>query len=448
MSDLINALLALGDSRPVHNEARSFYTGEQSEVFVSDVVRKVLGSKTNKFKINFSRVPVTARLNRLKISSVSVTDDAAASEVLSDSWVQNMLDQEAHDIHESALVEGETYAIVWPSAGDAGVDVFHNDTNSTRLFYSAENPRVKSYAIKTWVEESGNLRVNLYYADRIERYITKSNKPGAELKDDSFIWFVEDGQDGVLDNPYGVIPVFHFRTERQHGRPVHADAFGPQRLIDKLTVSHSAVIEISSFPQRYILEHPEKANGLPSDSDFAGDFTTDEDDSGTTVDRLASGPGQVWWLRGVQSVGQFEPANPATFTDPLMVYVNSMATATQTPLHSFNVGNMPSGEALRVAEAPLVQSVEDLQLTLGATWRELFTFVLMVEGNEGGTVSVTWTPAATYDDSAAWQVVSAKLAAGLPFRQAMLEAGYTDEQIDEFEAAGPVVPVEASAELA
>lgn len=445
MSDLINGLLGLGDAREERREAESFYRGDASEVFFSPVIKRALGTEASAFLINYARIPVTARLSRMKINSVT-TPSPGATARLDDVWADNLLDQEAHDLHEAALVAGETYAIVWPSADGESVDVFHNTADTTRVYYSTENPRVKSYAVKAWVEDSGHLRVNLYYADRLERWVSRSNKPDATPEDDDFVGYVGDGLESVIENPYGVVPVFHFRTQRPNGRPVHKDAFGPQRMCNKLVVAHASTVDIASFPQRYALENPTKAAGVSQASpDDWGNGADDDNtfykdtDSGGRIG-LESGAAALWRLAGVQSVGQFAVATPEVFTNPLEVYVRAAATATQTPIHSFNIGAMPSGEALRVAEAPLVKSVEDLELSFGATWRELFEFVLDILDIDE-RVTVTWAPAASYDDEDAWKVVAAKAAAGVPMKQALIEHGYTPEQVEEFMSQLPIQPV-------
>jgi len=51
-------------------------------------------------------------------------------------------------------------------------------------------------------------------------------------------------------------------------------------------------------------------------------------------------------------------------------------------------------------------------------------------GVEEPVVTVHWKPAETVDDAEGWQTVQAKIAAGVPRRQALIEAGYRAEQVD------------------
>jgi hypothetical protein len=93
-----------------------------------------------------------------------------------------------------------------------------------------------------------------------------------------------------------------------------------------------------------------------------------------------------------------------------------------------------------------VHKIEDRQLSYGDTWRELFTFALLVSGIAGADVTVRWTPAQTVNDLEGWNTVLAKITAGVPKDQAFLEAGYSDEQVAAwFGASGdrPSLPVTA-----
>jgi hypothetical protein len=47
-------------------------------------------------------------------------------------------------------------------------------------------------------------------------------------------------------------------------------------------------------------------------------------------------------------------------------------------------------------------------------------------------VTVHWKPAETIDDAEGWQTVQAKIAAGVPRRQALIEVGYRAEQVDSW----------------
>jgi len=149
---------------------------------------------------------------------------------------------------------------------------------------------------------------------------------------------------------------------------------------------------------------------------------------------LKNGPGELWYLKGVNSVGQFAPADPKTFTEPIKDFVRAMASITSTPLHYFEKsGNIPSGEALRTAEGPLMKKVEDRQVSFGSTWRDLFVFMLTVEGTPSD-VEVEWQNVETMDSLDAWEVAIKKTIVGVNLKQVLVEMGYDSEIADKIVA--------------
>src|SRR5262252_10757896 len=92
-------------------------------------------------------------------------------------------------------------------------------------------------------------------------------------------------------------------------------------------------------------------------------------------------PGHIWFLKNIKTVGQFAAADASTFVTPFGTYVRAMSQLTDTPLHYFDViGNVPSGEALRVAEVPIVKRTEDIQALFSATWSDLYESALKIAG--------------------------------------------------------------------
>lgn len=420
MSFLTEGMSALNNALPDYEEAEIFYEGNADEKFTSVALQKALGGPSSSFNHNYARIVVESRLNRMEISSIT-TEDGSADNIISDIWNHNQLDQEIQDALEAALVYGDSYLIGWE--GEDGFDVFYNDPMSTRIIYEVENPRKKKFAIKRWMDGE-RLRVNIYTPEAIEKYISKG-APTSNMRDGDFEQFLDD-EDGVwpTPNPTGEIPVFHLRTARQYGEPEHRQAYGPQNSINKLLTTQISSIDFVTAPQRYFLQDPAATDGVNPQNDFAGVHDSDDD----PVSNLKAGPGGVWNLSGIKSVGQFDAPSPDIFISPFKTYVEAMSTLTSTPMHAFNVGALPSGESLRAAEAPLNKRVASLELLFGGAIADLHEFALSFYG-VNAKVLVSWAPAATYDDSDIWETAKRKTDAGVPVRQALMEAGYTDEQV-------------------
>lgn len=410
MSDIKKALTSIIDRRNEYIKAESYYEGNQAEIFPSLRWNRLLRNQGSDFRFNFARTVVDSVLNRTEIAAV-VAPDESANQLINQFWEQNDLEIDANEIHKRALVYGDCYAIVWPDE-DGTLSINYNSPLTTVVIYDEENPRKQSYAAKMWevgMDNQKMIKLNLYYPDRIEKYETFGSievvVPGTGFT------LVE-----TVENPWGQIPVFHFRTAKQYGRPEHEDAYGPQDAINKLVVTHMYTVDYQGAPQRYALATG--GNGAEFE-DFDDDATQREN-----LGSLKNGPGELWYLRGVDKVGEFSPADHRAFTEPIKDFVRSMASLTNTPLHYFEkTGNIPSGEALRTAEAPLLKKVEDRQIAFGSAWRDLFRFMLKIEGIETD-VQIKWKAVESMDTLAAWEVAVKKRVVGVSLEQVLIEMGY------------------------
>jgi hypothetical protein len=416
-NDMKKAIDLIRDRRNHYLTAEAYYEGTESEVFASPRWYSLLTNTGTDFRFNFSRTVVDSVLNRLEINNITAMTEEATKRI-NDIWQMNDLQIDADEIHRRALVFGDCYSIVWTDVnGEITVD--YNSPLTTIMIYDDENPRIKKFAAKLWQTEDPNdytnkiARLNMYYPDRIEKYemfgevenVVSQN--GFSLID-------------VIENPWGEVPVFHFRTSKQYGRPEHQDAYGPQDAINKLIITHMNTVDYQGAPQRYAL------SGGGNNQEFE-----DFDDDGTAeenIGKLKNGPGELWYLKGISKVGEFSPADHKVFTEPVKDFVRSMASITNTPLHYFEkTGNVPSGESLRTAEAPLLKKVEDRQITFGSTWADLFRFILKIDNEAEPNVEIKWRAVESMDSLDAWEVAVKKRVVGVALEQVLIEMGYDVE---------------------
>lgn len=434
-ADLIDAYAELCDARPEYAKAEAYYDGDVDEVFASDKVAKMLAkSHLNELdEVNFARIPVDAVANRLHITSVTANDEEADAEI-ADLNERNELDEEGPALHTRACSLGDAYLMVWPEHDDdgqlLGVNMYCNSPAVARVIYDEEHPLRKRYAIKSWTVGAGRdrvVRADLWYPDRIERWLWAGKH---SAKNDKWEPYSGDGQDAVLDNPYGEVPFFHFRTSRPYGRPEHYAAYGAQALINKLIVSHAATVDFQSLPQRYGLIDP-TVDQSGMQSDFDPDYPEDAEgdpQSPLNASQLRNDPGELWMLQGLKGVGQFDAAQPGVYMQPFDRYIKAMSQVTDTPFTLFDsTGDAISGEARQEAKAPLTAKVQARQRSFGATWAAAYQFALRLLGHEGVKVTVRWQPADQVTTAEGWVTVKAKIDAGVPREQALIEAGYPPE---------------------
>lgn len=492
LEDLRCGYWELVEARPAYERAAAFYEGSVDEVYSSPKVTRLL----SKFGLdaiesfNFAHIPVDAVANKLRLNSVNADKEGndegvfekndQVNSVIEDLWDYNELAEELPIIFRNTGKYGDYFAMVWPVVGEetddsvtpgfdkyksaqqlvtgdvlvedddvslpvsrksiVAVDIMPLDPFTTRVFYDTENPKKKTYAIRSWEEGEGTnkyVRVNLYYADRIERYIHKgkpSKKKGAQQKWDLY---TADGNPAILVNPFGEVPIFHFRTDRSYGRPDHINAYGPQLAINKLVTSHLATVDYQSFPQRYALLDPmaDQSGMQGADSDpFAPEDADNDPDDDDNESQLEADPAAVWQLSGMKAVGQFEAANADAFLKPFDRYVKALAQATDTPFHYFDRQGErpPSGENIRQVNEQLNSKAGFRQTSYGGEIKKFTTLALTMLGQDVERVNVEWEPLELLSTYVEWQAVNEKIAAGVPTEVALVEAGYRPALVQEW----------------
>jgi hypothetical protein len=481
--DLPYAFCELRDARPAYERAAAFYEGKVEEIYSSaKITRLLMKFGLNNFdNFNFAHIPVDAVANKLSIVSISADDESEETEAdntLEDLWDYNELAEESRIAHRKAGVYGDYYMMVWPVIGDeetytnkptpkqladmlgeygdltvnkpepeqvtsktiVAVDMTFHDPLTTRVFYSTENPLKKAFAIRSWTEgERDRLltRANLYYPDRIERYVYEGKPPKNRYAQTKWKPFYQDGEPEVLNNPFGEIPFFHFRNDRPYGKPDHINAYGPQLAINKLVTSHLATIDFQSFPQRYGLMDPTADPSGSQGADFNPFAPEDEDDPefDDNESQLSADPSAFWDLKGYKAVGQFQPANPDAYLKPFDRYVKAMSQVTDTPMHFFakdSTDRPPSGEMLRVANEPIDAKAEERQETYGNTWRKALEFAMDMMGINAERINISWAPVETVTDKTGWETVNLQQMAGVPKEVTLVWAGNPPEQVAQW----------------
>jgi hypothetical protein len=441
-ADLMYGIEELKEARPGYDQAQTYYDGKVPEVFTSVRLRRALAAHHIDFDLNFAKTPVNAVTNRLKIASITSPDETTNT-LISKIWQDNQLDLEMPDLFRRAGEFGDAYLMVLPVEDEQGsvvrVEMFYNSPQTVRVIYAEDNPRRKAFTIKRWCD-GPYLRAELLYDDRTERWTTGKNSVGDKPADWQH-WPADedDPESWLIDHDWGEQPCFHFRTDRPYGVPEHYGAYGPQNAITKLQSTHMGTVDYQGAPQRYALT--ETASTDTSDLE-PGDFDDDDwppNDAGDGPSdigddsSLKAGPGEMWLLRGYKAVGQFDAANPDVFLDPINFNVRAMAQITDTPLRMFDPqSSQRSGESYREEDGPFISKVENRQTSYGASVVEAFTFALRRLGIDNPVVTVDWVPARSVTSVQGWQTVKAKIEAGVPRKQALMEGGYRAEQVDEW----------------
>ena len=350
---------------------------------------------------NWSSVVVNVVLERLILRGWDVGGAEELNNVLDGVWESQQVSWDAADVHLSTLVTGDGYIIAWPSeSGD--VEVYWNDSRNCHVIYDAKSPKRKRLAAKWWDGEDRRRYLNLYYPDRIEHWVSRSTSTSIRS---AATFQLEEAE----ENPYGEIPVFHFRRERR-GSQSELDAVIPLHdSANKLVADMMIAGEFAAFRQRVVI----------SDADTTS---------------LKNSPNEIWTLPSGSSVAEFAASELQNYLKAIDQMVSSLAIISRTPAHYFyNQGANISGDALLTMEAPLTAKVERYQERLGVTWKDLGRFILRLRGYDVAMTEIfpVWASAETVQPEAQARVREIGVKTGLPLTTLLRREGWSNEEIQQ-----------------
>lgn len=446
--DLSRAVDQINEHADAYRYADKMYRGKIDEIFANPKIAALLQESGKEYRTNLASTPVDAVLNGLEITSVMIPNtegkpDEKMTQIFREKvWEANQLDLYLPDWLREVGKEGDAYLFVWEGDEEGTCEIHIRKPVGARMFYSEENPREKSFFAYMWKEDRPKrTRVNLAYADRVERYVSTSKDPKS---DKDFTEFVSD-EDGQWPVPhdYGEIPAFHGRTDHPYGVPDHFNAYGPQNQLNKSIATFFSSMDFQGFPQRAAL--------MDSTLDDDGDAWDQEDNEATaasgTIDddddisKLVAAPGRMWMLRNVKSLITLDAANPDTFIKPIDKAVQLMSAATGTPLRFFTgtQGQQPSGASLSEDDKRLTARKKMRMLLAGATLRDAFTFAMrkVLGYTDCPEVVIQWAPAQRAELLDEWETIEVKQRAGVPRDVTLQEAGYTSTQVTDWREQAP-----------
>lgn len=435
-----------------------YYEGRHRLAFASEKYRNAFGRLFRCFRVNLCPPCIDAVADRLTITGFEVdvedtepqesarpTDqrrrqqelrDAADADVheqhVRQAWKANLMQVVAGCIHLRALRDGDAYAIVWPDPEDVKRPlIYAQECHSVRVSYDPERPGKIRWAVKAWRDEdsvqSGSgaalWRLTLYYADRIEKYVTSSKHDRLPTRPGAFEPLDVPGELWPLPNPYERVPVFHWANNActgEHGASELRDVIPVQDALNKAIMDQMAAMEFVALPQRW-------ATGI--------EVETGED--GKPIPPFTPGVDRLWTTGSTEvKFGEFSQADLAKFGVVINDFRMDIARISGTPLHYFALmTDPPSGEALKALEARLVRKVEDRQIAFGAVWADLIRFCHIIQQHPPEVQFTTvWEDPAPRSEKEHAETLLLKKSLGVPKKQLLREAGYTEEQIDEFEA--------------
>lgn len=410
-SDLARAYNALNGKKSGYDKMFTYYDGEQPLTYTNTRLADIFKDLDAYFAENWCSVVVDSTRDRINLREVQVKSQTAAR-IWKEMWERTELSLESDETHEAALVAGEAYVIVWKDE-DGKVDAYANDPRLCHVFYDAQFPRKKKYAAKWFEDDDGKLQLTLYYPDRLEYYIS-SGEAKSSIDASSFV--AKEPASAV--NPFGEIPVFHFRLAQRKAKSDLKSVIAPQNGINKLLTDMMVTAEYLAYPQRYIISNAEtqgKVRNAPNE-----------------ILDLPAGDGM-----GQQTqAGQFPAAELKNYLDAIDNLATAISSITRTPKHYFfSVGSNLSGEALMAMEAPLNKKAQDRIDRFAPVWKQVVLFMLKAAGQLVKTdeVEIVFDKPETIQPRTQAETRQLNINAGMPLKTILRDEGKSDAYIKQVE---------------
>ena len=268
------------------------------------------------------------------------------------------------------------------------------------------------WAAKRWIDEDDRYRMVLYYPDRLEYYASTAKATQVSRGDG-----LSPTDPPSAPNPFGLVPVFHFRRERRDIRSEFDSAIPIQDAINKLFADMMVSAEFGAFKQRYIISAGDPGN-------------------------LKNAPNMNWWIPSgdgqsqATSVGEFSAADLGIYLGAMDKLSASIAIISRTPKHYFfTQGGDPSGEALQAMEAPLTKKVTRYIARFIPTWQGLGSFLLALDGHSVSPESIepVYAEPETVQPKLSAEIRKASVESGVPLVTVLRGEGWTPEQIEQMQ---------------
>lgn len=415
-NDIENALQTLSANAARYDKTERYYNGEHDLKFATEKFQTAFGDLFREFALNLCPVVCDSVADKLAVAGFSLDsgpeDAAKAADLL---WRRRRMPMLSAEVHREALRNGDAYVIVWPNA--EGEAIFHpNRAAQIAAFYDDESSSEITLAAKCWRADDGRVRLNLFYPDRIERYITRREQ---EARFPDAKEFVAYGRESVVENPFGKVPVFHFANNAGIGMAGRSEldaAIPIQDGLNKSVLDMLVAMEFSAYRQRW-----------------AAGIEIEYDTEGKAIAPFRSGVEHLW-IAGDPNArfGDFESAKLDQFIKVKDSFRTDIASVTGTPLFYFlqQAGTHPSGESLRQASSRFIAKVRMRQLAFGQVWADAMSFALRIEGGEDARLVTLWHDPSPLSEREILENLLLKKQLGLPQTQLVAEAGYGQTDAD------------------
>jgi hypothetical protein len=333
---------------------------------------------------NWPALIVDSVQERLEVQGVRFGDQAADDEAWQ-IWQANSLDAGSSMLHQSTLIDGRAFAIVWGDGSqDPQPEITVEHGSLCIVEYEPGPLGRRRAALRRWCDGK-NWFANLYRRDGIYKFKSSAESEQLPSTVDGWVRHDVDGEDWPLENPLEDIPVVEFAVNTSLRPNPFGTAAGEfernLRHIDRINYKvfcGLVALTWSGFPLRALIGDP-----IEYEPEKDGDGKVKVDGDGDPIEKAkppfdVSATGIVQLENPDGKLVQLPEAKIDNYSAE--EDIKHLAALTKTPAH-YLLGEMVnlSADAIRAAEAALVSKVHQHHRSLGESWEDVIRLALRVK---------------------------------------------------------------------
>ena len=314
-----------------------YWTGTQPTAFLSPKSREEVGSRLHGLNVNYPKLCVTAKADRLRLTGFRFGSDPStpADPEFWKLWKRNGMLEGGPEAIQDALVYGRGYVVVW--AGPRGVQI---SVESPRQMTVLRDPATREITegLKRWKQDGYGWATH-FTGKSITTYRTK-NKVAEGWDVVTAADWQQHGK--AVPNPLGVPPIGQILNR---GRLLDFDGVSEMDDVMGLTDALSKLLQDGMVTSEGYARPKRWATGL----------SIEVDDDGNPINPFK---GPIWQAEGEGKFGQFDQADMGGYEQMATLIINQIGAVKGLPAHYLGLNNdqPPGADAIRASEASLVSS--------------------------------------------------------------------------------------------
>lgn len=405
---------------------RRYAAGDQDLTRVTPKYASVFGTMFQGFAYNRCNTVIDAIADRLQVERFNVEHGTDVEETAGDLWRRNRMDARAGEVHKAAFRDGDAYLVVWPESGTAMPngkpfpEMWPQGVNTrVRVRYNVERPGLIDLAAKVITLLDGRQQMNLYFPDRIEKWVSQSKTK--TLAPTSMDRYLVQGEPWPVRNEWGTVPVFHFANNAgtgELGRSELADVLDMQDSLNTSVANLLVAGELTAFTIKVLF-------GLDANDPATQEMLSRVEVGRAKMITLPTAPGEQ-----KPSIDEFTSEDLMQLIATIELFDKLIARVSRVPVHHLQMtGDFPSGTALRLAEGPFTSKLEDRQTAFGNVWEDAMHLALRMTGvTDPGMLTTVWKSAAPVSDEDTAALALQWTAIGIPLETVLRDLMGKDEE--------------------